>query len=381
VSETIVSTINSGQIHIVEPDLDMLVQGAVASGKLKAHTKPVSADVFIIAVPTPLGEDKAPELKYVVSAAKSIAAVLRKGSLVILESTVPVSTTELLRDQLASARPNLTFPFDGADDDADVAIAHCPERVLPGVVLRELINNDRVIGGITPRCAHIAAAFYRKFVQGECLLTTARTAELSKLSENAFRDVGVAFANELALVCDELSVDVWELISLANRHPRVNILNPGPGVGGHCIAVDPWFIVHSAPRTAKVIAKAREVNDGMPMFIQQKVLNLLSEKKLSSVACLGLAYKADIDDLRESPAVEVVRGLCQVDGLRILVVEPNIDELPPELTKMGVELMPLKQAIEKADVVCCLVDHKEFKEMDASLLKQKLIIDTRGVWQ
>ena len=259
VSTYAVETINQGKIHIVEPDLDMLVQAAVMTGKLKAATVPDTADAFILAVPTPFKEDKKPDLSFIEAAVKSIAPFLKAGDLIILESTSPVGTTEKISRWLAELRTDLVLPHQDPDN-AQLYVAHCPERVLPGRILQELVSNDRIIGGITPRCAEIATSLYLQFVRGECLQTSSRTAEMTKLTENSFRDVNIAFANELSMICDTLKINVWELIKLANRHPRVNILSPGPGVGGHCIAVDPWFIVDSAPEQANMIRLAREIN-------------------------------------------------------------------------------------------------------------------------
>ena len=313
VNQHAVDTINRGEIHIVEPDLDMVVHAAVTEGYLRATTKPEPADAFLIAVPTPFKSgpsgDHEPDLAYIEAASKSIAPVLKKGDLVILESTSPVGATEQMAAWLAEARPDLTLPANPRRS-ADIRVAHCPERVLPGHVLRELVQNDRVIGGMTPKCSEAAARLYKTFVQGECVITNARTAEMCKLTENSFRDVNIAFANELSIICDKLDINVWELIKLANRHPRVNILQPGPGVGGHCIAVDPWFIVSAAPEEARLIRTAREVNDSKPEWVIEKVKLAVAEYLMANpdktakdvtIACFGLAFKPDIDDLRESP--------------------------------------------------------------------------------
>lgn len=381
-SQDIVDVVNAGDIHIVEPDLDELVRNVVEGGQLVAGTRPVPADVHIIAVPTPLGADKSPNLDYVLAAGRAVATVLEKGNVVILESTVPVGATEALRDLLAEARPDLCLPNQDSTD-ADIAVAHCPERVLPGSVLKELVENDRVIGGVSPTCAQKAKSLYEVFLKGECLLTSARTAELAKLSENAYRDVSIAFANELSLICDEVGVDVRELIQLANHHPRVNILNPGPGVGGHCIAVDPWFIAHSAPDQARMISVARDINDSMPAIVVKKLENLALENNVDTIACLGLAYKADIDDMRESPAIEVIRLIDASTNFtgRVVVVEPNIDELPEELSSLTtVELVGLDDALQH-NLICCLVDHNEFRSVSREKLQKKVVLDTRGIWQ
>lgn len=378
VSERVVNTLNSGNVHIVEPDLDILVQGVVNAGTFRAVTRPEPADVFLIAVPTPFYDDHKPDISYVEAAAISIAPVLRRGNLVILESTSPVGTTEKISHWLAKVRPDLTFPHQ-VGESADVQIAHCPERVLPGHVLRELIENDRIIGGISHLCTKRATELYQIFVEGKCIATDARTAEMSKLTENAFRDVNIAFANELSLICDRLGIDVWELIALANYHPRVNILQPGPGVGGHCIAVDPWFIVDSAPEEARLIRVAREVNDSKPHFVIGKVHAAAERFKTPVIACLGLAFKADIDDLRESPALEIVKHLAATMGGELLVAEPYIDELPPSLAGCSnVKLVAVEDALAKADIVVVLVNHQPFSQLDRSLLANKVIIDTRG---
>ena len=383
VNKATVDTVNRGEIHIVEPDLDIAVRSVVDQGYLKATTVPEPADAFLIAVPTPFkGEDHLPDLSYIQSACKSIAPVLTKGNLVILESTSPVGATEQMADWLAEMRPDLTFPSRHGEV-SDIRIAHCPERVLPGKVMQELISNDRVIGGMTLKCSEAAAALYRTFVKGECIVASSpRVAEMAKLTENSFRDVNIAFANELSMICDKLNMDVWELIRLANRHPRVNILQPGPGVGGHCIAVDPWFIVSSAPAEARLIRTAREVNDSKPKWVIKKVQEAIGAYLMAnpgktaadvSIACYGLTFKPDIDDLRESPALEIVRELVTLHEGPILVVEPNIEELPEGLGRTKFTKL---EFIRGTDVSVILVDHKEFKGM-GSLSGR--IIDTRGL--
>ena len=363
----------------------MLVRGAVHAGKLQARQKPVEADAFLIAVPTPITADHQPDMTFVEAATRSIAPVLRKGNLVVLESTSPVGSTESMARWLAHERPDLSFPHQ-AGDQADVNIAYCPERVLPGAVVRELVQNDRVIGGMTTVCARRARDLYLTFVLGECLTSDARTAEMTKLTENAFRDVNIAFANELSLICDQIGIDVWELISLANRHPRVNILRPGPGVGGHCIAIDPWFIVASAPDQARLIRQARLVNDGKPKWVVGKVqaeiaaLRQAGRSGALSVACLGAAFKANIDDLRESPALEILEMLADQPDLSIDLVEPYISELPGALQVHGqVRLVGLEAALKRADIVLLLVDHDQFKGLTGSSLRGKNLIDTRGI--
>lgn len=376
-----VDTVNSGRVHIVEPDLDALVSDVVRQGLLRATTRPEAADAFVIAVPTPFRDEHVPDLSYVEAAAKAIAPVLQAGNLVILESTSPVGATEQLAAWLAEARPDLTFP-QNSGEAAQIQVAYCPERVLPGKVLSELVENDRVVGGVTPACARRAADLYRVFVKGECLITNARTAEMCKLTENSFRDVNIAFANELSLICDELDINVWELIRLANHHPRVSILQPGPGVGGHCIAVDPWFIVHSSPQRARLIRTAREVNDSKPHFVAGRITEAAAAHPAPVIACLGLAFKPDIDDLRESPAVEIVHMLATHGAGRLLVVEPHVDQLPPALRGLqNVELTSAHSAIEQAQVVAMLVNHRAFYGITKAQLQGKRVIDTRGVWQ
>ncbi|MCG7498511.1 UDP-N-acetyl-D-mannosamine dehydrogenase [Vibrio sp. Of7-15] len=379
VNQHAVDTINAGNIHIVEPDLDIAVRSAVTVGKLKATTTPEAADVFMVAVPTPFkGDNHQPDLSYIEAAAKAIAPVLEKGNLVILESTSPVGATEQLAHWLQEAREDLTFP-QTKGDAADINVAHCPERVLPGYVMQELISNDRVIGGLSARCSQKAADLYKTFVRGECITTNARTAEMAKLTENSFRDVNIAFANELSVICEKLKINVWELIKLSNRHPRVNILNPGPGVGGHCIAVDPWFIVDSCPEEAKIIKQARLINDAKPYHVIDQITDAADEFKRPVIACLGLAFKADIDDLRESPALQIVNELANRATGQLLAVEPNVHSLPKELVLAGVEQVSLETALEKANIIVVLVDHKEFKSADKTQFAKKVVIDTRGI--
>lgn len=385
VSQKAVDTINRGKIHIVEPELDIIVHAAVEGGYLRASMQPEPADAFLIAVPTPFRDGHQPDLSYIESASRSIAQVLKKGDLVILESTSPVGATEQMADWLSEARPDLSFPQTHGEA-SDIRVAHCPERVLPGHVLRELVQNDRVIGGMTPKCAEAAATLYKTFVEGECVITNARTAEMCKLTENSFRDVNIAFANELSIICDKLNINVWELIRLANRHPRVNILQPGPGVGGHCIAVDPWFVVDSAPTLSHLIRTARQVNDGKPDWVVSKVSDAASDYckqhgKEAVIACLGLSFKANIDDLRESPSLEIVHRLSGLQlTTQLLVVEPYIQSMPDEI-KHAAELVDFEEALSRADVVVMLVDHKQFKLKDRACLAGKIVIDTRGSWQ
>lgn len=380
INRHVVDTINSGGIHIVEPDLDAMVKDVVESGYLRATTKPEPSDVFIIAVPTPFKGSHEPDLAYVEAATRSIAPVLKKSDLVILESTSPVGSTEKMAQWLAEERPDLTFPHQ-VGEAADICLAYCPERVLPGKILHELVENDRVVGGLTPRCAERAAALYKIFIKGQCIITNARTAEMCKLTENSFRDVNIAFANELSMICDELNISVWELIRLANHHPRVKILQPGPGVGGHCIAVDPWFIVHSNPKTAHLIRVAREVNDSKPQAVIEKVKVAATKFESPIIACLGLSFKADIDDLRESPAVEIVRHLHGMKLGKLYIVEPHVNSLPSSLIGDGIVFADVKEAIAKADIVLLLVNHQVFHGIGIGSLEGKVIIDTRGLWE
>lgn len=364
-----VDTINSGRIHIVEPDLDILVKSAVNSGNLKASLTPEEGDTFILAVPTPFkevdGNPKAPDLAFVEAATRVIAPYLREDNLVILESTSPVGTTERVQEIIVSMRPEL---------DGKIHTAHCPERVLPGQILRELVDNDRIIGGTTKAAVAKAKALYKTFCNGAILETDSRTAEMSKLVENSFRDVNIAFANELSLVCDHLGINVWETIALANRHPRVNILQPGPGVGGHCIAVDPWFIVASAPDEARLIRTAREVNDAKPDWVIAKVKAKAARFHEPVIGCLGLTFKANIDDMRESPSIDIVAHLHQLGIGKIMACDPNVHK-----EKAPFPLYDLKSVIKEADILLLLVDHDEFKDIDPQVIKDKVVIDTKGV--
>lgn len=362
VVQSTVDTINQGKIHIVEPELDTFVQSAINSGKLKASLLPDVADVFIIAVPTPFHEGYVPNVDYVVSATKAISPYVKDGDIVILESTSPVGTTELVEETLRAENV----------DTNKLYISHCPERVLPGHIMRELVENDRIVGGLTPEATAKTVEFYETFVSGAVLSTDARTAEMAKLTENSFRDTNIAFANELSMLCDKFDINVWELISLANRHPRVNILQPGAGVGGHCIAVDPWFIVHAGGETAKIIKTAREVNTYKTEWAIEKIKNAalkfeVKNGRKAKVACMGLSFKPDIDDLRESPAIYIVKKL-KSEGLHILAVEPNIE------SHKEFEIVEYKEALKQADIVTFLVGHKEFKN-----LKIKTDLDFCGV--
>ena len=385
VNQNTVNTINKGKIHIVEPELNILVHNAVQNNYLRAVTKPEKSDVFMVAVPTPFKDNYEPDLSYIKAAAKSIAAVLERGNLVILESTSPVGTTEKMMVWMREERPDLSFPKFGNDKfRADIAVSYCPERVLPGQVVRELKENDRIIGGVTTQCAEKALEVYKIFVENDCFITDCRTAELTKLVENSFRDVNIAFANELSLICDKLDINIWELIKLANKHPRVNILQPGPGVGGHCIAVDPWFIVDAAPNETKLIQMAREVNDAKPLFVLNKINQAVQvigkDTSELSIACLGLAFKPDTDDLRESPALSIAQKIESINFGSIFLVEPNIDRIPNGFDSDNIELNVLESAVKSADIIVLLVDHTSFKSMDLSLLSGKQVIDTRGIW-
>ncbi len=381
VSQHVVDTINRGEIHIEEVDLDGLVHGVVQRGLLSASTEVAPADVFVIAVPTPFHKDgqHTPDVSYVLEAARNVARVLKAGDTIILESTSPVGTTEQMRDMIASERPDLKMPG-LCQGTPDVSVAYCPERVLPGRILEELTNNDRSIGGITPRCARKALAFYKRFVRGTCVTTDARSAEMTKLVENAYRDVNIAFANELSIVADHMGLDVWEVIRLANRHPRVNILTPGPGVGGHCIAVDPWFIVHGAPAQTPLIRTARGVNDAKIHHAIKAASDLIEANPGTPIACLGLAFKANIDDFRESPARLVAATLARRFGSRVRVVEPYAAELPREFDGTGAELIDVDTALEECGVLIVLVDHDVFRSVPLAERAEKAVYDTRGIW-
>ncbi|MBN3804516.1 UDP-N-acetyl-D-mannosamine dehydrogenase [Paraburkholderia sp. Ac-20336] len=387
VDPRVIDAVSRGTIHIEEPGLAEQVAHAVERKLLSVARAPQPASVFLIAVPTPFKDDYEPDLKYVRSAALSVAPVLKQGDLVVLESTSPVGATEQMCEWLAEARPDLDFPRKGDTGTPDVFVAYCPERVLPGRTCIELVKNDRVIGGITPACAHRAAEFYRRFVEGDCAVTDARTAELCKLSENSFRDVNIAFANELSLVAARFEVDIWSLIRLANRHPRVSILEPGPGVGGHCIAVDPWFIVSGAPEQSRLIRTAREVNDYKPQWVLEKVRHAIAACRATQgdepvrIAVLGLAFKPDVDDLRESPAVMIADALTREPGCDVLIAEPHIDALPAELQAPNAHLVEVDAALAMADLVVVLVKHRAFHSVDLAALHGKAIVDTKGLWQ
>ena len=382
VSVRVIESINASRAHFGEPRLDEILATVVATGRLRATLSPEQADAFILAVPTPFKDNHKPDLKYVEQATEMIAPFVAAGNLVVLESTSPVGATEFVRDLLGAARPDLSLPGRLVGDQPLVNLAYCPERVLPGRILDELVSNARVIGGLTPDCADRAARLYQAFVKGECRTTDARTAEMAKLTENSFRDVNIAFANELSLICDRLGIDIWELISIANLHPRVKILEPGCGVGGHCIAVDPWFIVNKTPEEARLIRTAREVNDGKPHFVLSKIRQALVElPKPATIACFGLAFKPDIEDLRESPAIEIVETLGQERCGKILVVEPHISKLPVKLASWGALLTDTASAIRDANILVFLVDHVEFRALRKESLGGKPVIDPRGIWR
>lgn len=387
INPVIVEHVNSGKLHFMEPSLDILVHGASMEGYLRATSIPETSDAFLIAVPTPIDENNQPDLSHIKSACHLIAPVLKKGDLLILESTSPVGTTEAICGWLEETRFDLTFP-QSYGEQSDIRVAYCPERVLPGHVVREIVQNDRVIGGITPKCSARALELYQLFVEGECIITDVRKAEMCKLVENSFRDVNLAFANELSLICDSLKINVRELIDLANRHPRVNILQPGPGVGGHCIAIDPWFIVHQSPQESRLLQTAREVNDNKPMWVVEKVNRAIAEfllvnsektKKDVTIACFGLTYKADIDDLRESPALKITKKIATTHPGRVIVVEPNIPFLPSGIASL-VELNTVEQALSEAAIVIFLVDHKPFKTIPRHMYQELVVIDVCGLY-
>lgn len=365
----VVETINQGRIHIEEPDLDILVRSAVNSGQLRAGTEPQAADIFIICVPTPINPDKTPDVSYVEQAARAIRPLIQAGNLVILESTSPPATTD--RVVVPGAIPgNLVV-------GRDVFVAHCPERVLPGRILLEAVQNDRVVGGMTPACAQRAKAFYETFVQGQVLPTSAVAAEITKLVENSYRDVNIAFANELSMFCDAFDVDVREIIELANRHPRVNILSPGPGVGGHCISVDPWFLVHAKPELTPLIRTARQVNDHKPHYVVEHVSRLAKQFSSPRIGCLGITYKADVDDIRESPSLEIALELTGRQVGQVLVCDPYIaPERVPQL-QMG----SLSDVLAQSQLLVLLTDHRQFRDVPRRVLQEKVVVDTRGLWR
>jgi len=380
VNPAFVETINKGEVPFVEPGFDEMLKDVVNRGLLTARFDQIEADAYIVCVPTPFkGENHEVDTKFINSAIDAMAPHLRPGALVVLESTSPPGTTRAMADYILEKRPDLAV---GDDEENAIFVAHCPERVLPGQIMEEMENNDRVVGGLTPRATELARNLYSTFCTAELLTTDATTAEMAKLTENSFRDVNIAFANELSLICDRLGIDVWELIELANHHPRVNILQPGPGVGGHCIAVDPWFIVSATPEEAKIVKMARDVNDGKPQWVINKVVDAMEGLESPVVAALGIAFKNDIDDLRESPSLNIVRQLAEENPKAdIRVVEPNVDELPESLAELSnIQKQDLDDAVEAADIVLLLVNHKEILAFDTSKLGSKTVIDTKGVW-
>lgn len=382
VKPDIVAAVSRGEVPFIEPDLAVGVSGAVAMGRLTATTQTPEADAFIIAVPTPFNGDHSADLSFVKAAAEQVATKLRPGNIVVLESTSPPGTTEKVGQWIGALRPDLKLPGSGSNG-ADIFLAHCPERVLPGRIMIEIVTNDRVVGGITRQCAEQAASIYRVFAKGEILLTDAASAELAKLVENAYRDVNIAFANELSLIAEKLHIDVWEVIRLANRHPRVNILSPGPGVGGHCIPVDPWFIVSAAPEESPLIRTAREVNDRRPHHVAEQVVTKARRFVAPKVACLGLTFKANVDDIRESPAVEVAQLIASaLPDTEVLASDPYVDSLPAELAASpNVRLVDTHEAVDEADIVVLLVEHEPFRTLHKTRLAGKVVYDTRGAWR
>lgn len=379
VKDSSIEAINRGEVPFVEPELGDFLSDAVAKGLLSAQRETPQADAYMVAVPTPFGEGHKPDLSFVDAAADAIAPQLNGGELVVLESTCPPGATERLAARIFAARPDL----DQNVESERIHIAHCPERVLPGKVMRELVTNDRIVGGLTTEAAERAKSLYETFCRGEILLTDARTAEMAKLVENSYRDVNIAFANELSILADKLDINVWELIELANHHPRVNILQPGPGVGGHCIAVDPWFIVSALPEEARIIRTAREVNDAKPMLVLQKIKESVARLSAPTIAIFGLAFKPDIDDLRASPALAITEMIAdQMSNATVLAIEPNITRLPQSLQKKGnVEMSTTARGLKEADVVVLLVDHAEFRDIDREILARLKVVDTRGLWR
>jgi UDP-N-acetyl-D-mannosaminuronic acid dehydrogenase len=381
ISARAVEAVNQGRAHIEEGNLDELVERCVAGGLLTATMTPTETDAYIIAVPTPVGHDAShsPDVSYVLAAGRSIAPVLRKGCLIILESTSPVGTTGMLAELLAKERPDLKFPHE-AGDEADVCMAYCPERIIPGQMLKELVENDRIIGGMSPRCAERASSLYRRFVRGVCHVTTERTAEMVKLTENSFRDVNIAFANELSMICESLNVDVWKVIEFANRHPRVSILSPGAGVGGHCIAVDPWFIVASAPEKSRLIRTAREVNDAKPEYVIEQVVAHCEKAAVGKIACLGLTYKPDVDDFRESPALAIATSLSRRYPGKVVCCDPFEEALgATAAAEHGLVFESTDEALQSADMIVVLVPHSAFKAFPAPT--GKLLVDPVGFWR
>ena len=382
VDDQVVSTINRGEIHIVEPGLRSRVKTLVEEGNLKASLEREVSDVYIIAVPTPLNEQNKPDISFIKEAVLHLNKILKKGDLIILESTSPIGTTEKIRQWIASERDDLKVPYFESEEDSDLYIAHCPERVLPGNVLHEIIYNDRIVGGISKESSLHAEAFYKTFTKGSCLVTNSRLAEFTKLAENAFRDVNIAFSNELSVISDQVGVNVWDLIELANKHPRVNILRPGPGVGGHCIAVDPLFIADSAPEDSLLIQTARKINDSKPNVIIEKIKSLVSKKKSDidslTLSIFGLSYKPDIDDLRESPALKIAKEITKMNFKEIRIIEPHLEQKPEIFKKEIVFNDTLKSALD-SDIVVLLVAHSKFQEIKDTAINLENFIDACGL--
>ncbi len=381
VNSKAVDSVNKGQAHFFEPDLDMLLKAAVNTERLKASTMPVEADYYVIAVPTPFRANHEPDLSYVDAATQSIAPFLKTGSTVVLESTSPVGTTERIAEQLAAARTDLRFPaYKETLGDFDVAIAHCPERILPGQMVKELVTNDRIIGGMTEKCSQAAAELYRSFVSSEMFITDCRTAEFVKLIENSYRDVNIAFANELSVICDKLNIDVWAAIELANRHPRVSILQPGAGVGGHCIAVDPWFVVSAAPEESRIIRAARETNDAKPHWVARQIIQHADRFKNPVVGCFGATYKPDVEDMRESPSLEVIKLVAANSDIRVIVCDPMIKGLPDELSGMNkVSFASIDDTCNQSDIAALLVGHRQFRKISPNRFLNKIVVDAIGL--
>lgn len=381
INTEIVNKINNGSSHITEPGLEEMLSNAVKSGHLKAVSKPQRADVFIIAVPTPLMENKLPNLNAFETALSSIAPLLQKDNLIIIESTVPLKTTQNVAYKLSQMRPELTFPLTGESEISDINIAYCPERILPGHILRELVETPRIIGGLNKASAYHATEIYRIFCKGELILTDALTAEMVKLVENSFRDVNIAFANEISMLCDDYKINVRDVITLANHHPRVDILNPGPGVGGHCIPIDPWFLVNTFTDKARLIRTAREVNDVKTEYIYQQITEKAKNYANCKIAILGISYKANSNDLRESPAIKIITKLVTINNYSLYVVDPWFNKLPEELHNFeAINFIPLSEAILVADIIVILTGHDQYKSLKDNIsLTNKCIIDTTGI--